>query len=120
MPPALLPSAAPSQLTTATLNTGLLLLLIDGLIAPFVEELYYRGYLLPRLSRLVWRPRAQLPAVYAGAFLAALQLPAHFPAGVAGGLPRLWKRNIKLSIILHCTSNTFAAMLSLVLLLLVR
>jgi membrane protease YdiL (CAAX protease family) len=54
LPMALLPSTAAIKLTTATLITGLLLLLIDGIIAPLVEELYYRGYLLPRLSRLGW------------------------------------------------------------------
>jgi membrane protease YdiL (CAAX protease family) len=31
-----------------------------------------------------------------------------------------WKRNIKISILLHCTGNTFAAVFSLVLLLMAR
>src|SRR5690349_13318303 len=54
LPMALLPSTSAVKLTTATLITALFLLLIDGLIAPCVEELYYRGYLLQRLERLGW------------------------------------------------------------------
>ena len=30
------------------------MVLLNGLIAPTIEEMYFRGYLLPRLSRLGW------------------------------------------------------------------
>jgi membrane protease YdiL (CAAX protease family) len=31
------------------------MVLLNALIAPAVEEMYFRGYLLPRLSRLGWK-----------------------------------------------------------------
>jgi membrane protease YdiL (CAAX protease family) len=31
------------------------MLILNGLIAPPIEEMYFRGYLLPRLSRLGWK-----------------------------------------------------------------
>jgi membrane protease YdiL (CAAX protease family) len=35
----------------------LLGLVLSGVVAPVVEEMYFRGYLLPRLSRLGrWAP----------------------------------------------------------------
>jgi hypothetical protein len=34
----------------ALLITGIARLFVDGLIIPFAEELYFRGYLLPRIS----------------------------------------------------------------------
>lgn len=42
---------------TVLLVTGLGLLLINVILGPLIEELYFRGYLLPRLHRLgVWAP----------------------------------------------------------------
>lgn len=44
----------PPQVLVVTL---LLSLVLSGIAAPVVEELYFRGYLLPRISRLgVWAP----------------------------------------------------------------
>jgi uncharacterized protein len=121
LPMALLPSTAALKLTTATLITGLVLLLIDGIIAPLVEELYYRGYLLPRLSRLGWFA----PLINSLLFtLGHFWQPYNYLFIFLLVLPEVclvyWKRNIKISILLHCTGNTFAAVLSLVLLLQAR
>lgn len=42
---------------TVLLVTGIGLLLMNVFLAPFVEELYFRGYLLPRLERFkAWAP----------------------------------------------------------------
>ncbi len=121
LPMSLLPSTATVKLTTATLITGLLLLLIDGLIAPFVEELYYRGYLLPRLERLGWFA----PVINSLLFtLGHFWQPYNYLFIFLLVLPEVclvyWKRNIKISILLHCTGNTVAALLSLVLLFMAR
>jgi membrane protease YdiL (CAAX protease family) len=43
---------APRGLLVVTLGVGLVM---NGLVGPIVEESYFRGYLLPRLSRLGWR-----------------------------------------------------------------
>ena len=121
LPTALLPSASPSTLTTATLITALSSLLINGFIAPFVEELYYRGYLLPRLSRLGWRAPVLNSLLFT---LGHFWQPYSYPLVFLLVLPEVclvyWKRNIKLSIILHCTGNTVVEVLSLVLLLMAR
>ena len=43
--------------TTAKVVTALAFLAILGVLAPFVEELYFRGYLLPRIGRFgSWAP----------------------------------------------------------------
>lgn len=34
------------------------LILINGVAAPIVEELYFRGYLMPRISRFRWKTRS--------------------------------------------------------------
>jgi membrane protease YdiL (CAAX protease family) len=121
LPMALLPSTAALKLTAATLITGLVLLFTDGLIAPFVEELYYRGYLLPRLSRLGWFAPVLNSLLFT---LGHFWQPYNYPLIFLLVLPEVclvyWKRNIKISILVHCTANTFAAVLSLVLLLQAR
>jgi membrane protease YdiL (CAAX protease family) len=43
---------SPRGLLVVTLVVGLLM---NGFVGPIVEESYFRGYLLPRLSRLGWR-----------------------------------------------------------------
>jgi len=121
LPASLLPRVASATLTTATLITGVLNLLIDGITVPFVEELYYRGYLLPRLSRLGWLA----PVINALLFtLGHFWQPYNYPLIFLLVLPEIclvyWKRNIKISILLHCAGNTFGAVLSLVLLFIAR
>jgi uncharacterized protein len=121
LPTALLPSTAPSKLTTATLITVLLMLLSNGMIAPFVEELYFRGYLLPRLSRLGWfAPVLNSLLFTLGHFWQPYMYPLTFLLVLPEVFLVYWKRNIKISIILHCTANTVVAVLSLVLLLQAR
>jgi uncharacterized protein len=121
LPPALLPSTAASKLTTATLITALLNLLSNGMIAPVAEELYFRGYLLPRLSRLGWFAPVLNSLLFT---LGHFWQPYMYPLTFLLVLPEVclvyWKRNIKISIILHCTGNLFVGVLSLVLLLQAR
>src|SRR5205807_838165 len=53
--------------TAVLVVTQLVTLLIDGVLNPVVEELYFRGYLLPRLPVAGW------PAVPVSAALFAAQ-----------------------------------------------
>lgn len=80
--------------------------LIDGIANPIVEEMYFRGYLLPRISRLgLWAPL--LNAMLFS--LAHYWQPASIPQIFLLVLPLYylvwWKRNIYISIAVHCTAN---------------
>ena len=85
------------------------------------EELYFRGYLLPRLSHWGWY------APIINAFLFTLQhfwQPYNYLLIFLLVLPEVmivrWKRNIRFSILCHCTANTLGAVLTLIALLLTR
>ena len=89
--------------------------MVDGIINPVVEELYFRGYLLPRISRLGWLS----PLVSASLFtLAHFWQPYNYPTIFLIQLPLVyvvyWKRNIYIAILVHCAGNLIGAVLSLV------
>jgi hypothetical protein len=88
-------------------------LIVNGVVMPFVEELYFRGYLLPRLERFgKWAPLINL----------SLFSLYHFwtPWGTISRI--LWllpwvyvvwrKRNISLIIITHITVNVIGTFLT--------
>ncbi len=92
---------------TILLFAASLALLLNGILAPLAEELYFRGYLLPRLS---WMPR-WAPAVSGllfslyHTFTPWEQLPrllVVIPLGYA--MQR--SRNIYWGMIVHCVFNT--------------
>jgi hypothetical protein len=74
---------------TVLVATLLATLAIDGVINLTVEELYFRGYLLPRLPVAGWRaiPVSAAPVLTA-ALLAALELAADLRAGAHPHHPR--------------------------------
>jgi membrane protease YdiL (CAAX protease family) len=82
-------------------------ILITGIILPWVEELYFRGYLLPRISRFdKWAPLI-------GAFFFGLYhvwqlfgFVGIFLLGAGLGYVVWWKKDIRLSIGLHVFANT--------------
>jgi membrane protease YdiL (CAAX protease family) len=78
----------------------------NGLIGPVVEELYFRGHLLPRIDRLGrWAPvlNAVLFSVY------HLWTPWQNPGRIVALLPwvyTVWRtRSVYLSIIVHVAAN---------------
>lgn len=90
------------------------LFLIDGILNPIMEEIYFRGYLMPRLARFgVWSP-------IISAFLFSI---VHFwqPWNalqifilVAPIYYLVWrKKSISISIVVHCLANLIGASLSL-------
>jgi len=92
---------------TTLLVTFFLTLALNGIAGPVVEELYFRGYLLPRMENMKgWAPlvNAVLFSLY------------HFfhPAGnISRIIPLIpmvytvyWKKNIYLSMLAHCLLNT--------------
>jgi len=89
-------------------------LVITGIILPWVEELYFRGYLMPHISRYGrWAPLL-------GGFLFGLyhvwQLfdsPTVFLLGAVLGYVVWWKKDIRLSIGLHVFANALARVMFL-------
>ncbi len=54
------------------LFTVVLAIISDGIVAPILEELYFRGYLLPNMSALGWlAPLVNAALFYAVSWLAA-------------------------------------------------
>ncbi len=89
-------------------------LILNGIIAPLVEELYFRGYLLPRLSYLgLWGP------LLCGLLFSLYHFftPWENPIRLLVVLPLVylvtWTRNIYWGMIVHVTNNTLAMLLLL-------
>jgi membrane protease YdiL (CAAX protease family) len=96
------------------LATALLGLGVNGFIAPITEELYMRGYLLPRISRF----RALAPIINGGLHaLYHFWMPWQVPGLLLSLLPAAfvvwWKRNIYLGMIIHVVGNTIGSLFTL-------
>jgi len=85
-------------------------IVIDGLVGPIVEELFFRGYLLARMEHLkAWAPMLN------GALFGMYHFwqPHNFIALIAVGIVLsyvVWKtRNVYLGIIIHCSINLLGA-----------
>lgn len=88
------------------LVTFALQLVVTGVALPWVEELYFRGYLLPRLSRYRrWAPL--LGGLFFGLYHVwqLFSFPTVFLLGAALGYVVWWKRDVRLSIGLHVFAN---------------
>jgi membrane protease YdiL (CAAX protease family) len=90
----------------AILVTASCALILNGLAGPIVEELYFRGHLLPRLSRFGrWAPVLNV-ALFS---LYHLWTPWMFFSRVVLLIPMVylvwWRRNIYIGMIAHCLLN---------------
>jgi membrane protease YdiL (CAAX protease family) len=89
-------------------------LVVTGIILPWVEELYFRGYLMPRISRYGgWAPL--IGALFFGLYH-IWQLFGFFTVFVLGaglGYVVWWKKDMRLSIGLHVTANALVRVLLL-------
>lgn len=79
---------------------------INGIFGPIIEELYFRGFLLPRISRFnFWAPliNTVLFSLY------HLFTPWQNVTRILGVGPMVyavwWKKNIYLGVIVHCAFN---------------
>lgn len=86
---------------------------IDGIVGPVVEELYFRGYLLPRMAYLgKWAP------IINGLLFGLYHFwqPHNYLAIIAIGIVLsyiVWKKqNVYLGIIIHCSLNILGALTS--------
>ncbi|MBM4161181.1 MAG: CPBP family intramembrane metalloprotease [Ignavibacteria bacterium] len=83
--------------------------LVNGLLGPIVEELYFRGYLLPCISRFgKWAPLLNTTLFSIYHFFTPWQLFSR----IVGLLPLYyvvwWKKNIYIGIWVHCLMNSIA------------
>ena len=102
-----------SQYLVYTKNTLIIVftmqLVLTGLVLPWVEELYFRGFLLPRLPEMGnWTP------IVGGVFFALYHLwqPQGFLTvfllGAALAFLTRWQRDLRLPISLHVIANTIS------------
>jgi membrane protease YdiL (CAAX protease family) len=89
-------------------------LVLTGVALPWIEELYFRGYLLPRLSRYgKWAPL--LSGLLFGLYHVwqLFSFPTVFLLGVALGYVVWWKRDIRIGIGLHVFANSLIRLMFL-------
>lgn len=87
-------------------------LALNGFIGPIVEELYFRGYLLPRMEwmgRFAPLVNVSLFSVYH--FWSPWQVIARILALGPTVYAVRWKQNIYLGMVVHCTGNVLGIIL---------
>jgi membrane protease YdiL (CAAX protease family) len=94
-------------------------LILTGLILPIVEEVYFRGYLLPRLSRLGKCAPVLNTVLFS---LYHFWTPWQFISRIGFFLPTVWftwrKQNLRISLWVHFLANTIVQSLVLIAILL--
>jgi membrane protease YdiL (CAAX protease family) len=102
---------------TALLVTFLLALALNGLAGPLVEELYFRGYLLPRIpAAKLWAPLFNVVLFSLYHFFSPWQNITRIVALIPLIYVVSRKHNIYISILVHCLLNTLGALSALALL----
>lgn len=108
-----------SQYSSASMVVTIVLaLVLNGVAGPVVEELYFRGYLLPRISRYGW-----WAPVLSGVLFSLYHFwsPWQNLVRIIAVLPMTfvaqWKRNIYIGMWQHVLLNTIGVLLITVLLL---
>ncbi len=92
---------------TALRITVLFAFALNGIAGPIVEELYFRGYLLPRIpASRGWAPLINVLLFSLYHFFSPWQNITRIVALIPMVYVVSWKRNIYLSIFTHCLLNT--------------
>lgn len=98
----------------ALLATWVLGLLVNGLALPVVEELYFHGYLLPRIpARGRWQPIPNTILFSLYHFFSPWQNLTRILAIAPIAYAVQWKRSVYLGIATHCSLNTLAMLIAL-------
>jgi membrane protease YdiL (CAAX protease family) len=91
---------------TALLITGVIGLVANGVAGPMVEELYFRGYLLPRIARLGgWAPVLNMVLFSLYHFFTPWANIGRIVALLPMVYATWWKRNIYLGMAVHVLWN---------------
>lgn len=92
---------------SAFASTMFLGFLLNGLAGPFVEELYFRGYLLPRIpASAQWAPLINVLLFSLYHFFSPWQNITRIIAFTPLVYVVAWKRNIHIGMWSHCLMNT--------------
>ena len=83
-----------------------------GWLGPIVEELYFRGYLLPRMEWMGrWAPLVNVSLFSLYHFWSPWQMLGRILALAPTVYAVRWKENIYLGMVVHCTLNTLGIVL---------
>lgn len=97
------------------LFTLLFNLVVDGFVTPITEEAYYRGYLLPRMQYLkLWAPLMNALFFTLQHFWQPQNYLLIFSLQLIVVYLVWWKKNIYISMLLHCGANTIGGILALI------
>lgn len=101
---------------SALILTAVLNVVLNGLLSPIVEELHFRGYLLPRMTRLGgWAPLVNSLLFSLYHFFTPWQNLGRLLAFLPLYYAVWWKKNIYLGMIVHCAGNLVGALMLLAL-----
>jgi uncharacterized protein len=104
--------------TAALLITWIFGLIANGIVGPVVEEVYFRGYLLPRISRLgAWAPFLNTVLFSLYHFFTPWANVGRIIALLPMVYATWWKRNIYVSMTVHVLWNVASMLLLLAILL---
>jgi len=96
---------AGSSPTQRSIALGLAVLL-SGFVAPVVEELYFRGFLLPRMEHWGWAAPVVNSLLFAAYhFYFPLNVPGIFVAFVPISYVVMVKKNWRIGVVVHSMSN---------------
>jgi uncharacterized protein len=97
------------------------LLIFAGLVAPVVEEIYFRGWLLPAIDRFGWVAPVLGTALFT---LYHFESPWENPARFVAVLPMVvlvwWRRSVALGIVVHVALNLLSAVATIAVVVAVR
>ena len=97
----------------ALMATFVLGLFVNGFILPIGEELYFRGYLLPRLERFgKWAPLINVSLFSLYHFWTPWQIISRILWMLPWVYTAWYKRNIYIIMITHCAANTIGWLLT--------
>jgi uncharacterized protein len=105
---------SPADYSQSSLTvTFVLFLVLNGAAGPVVEELYFRGYLLPRIEYLKnWAPLVNVLLFSLYHFFSPWQNITRILALLPMVYTVRWKKNIYLSMLAHCLLNTGSCLLA--------
>lgn len=85
---------------------------LNGFVGPIVEELYFRGYLLPRMEWMGrWAPLVNVSLFSLYHFWSPWQVLGRILALAPTVYAVRWKENVYLGMVVHCTGNILGIIL---------